>query len=164
MKVTKPVCTCSMMFLKNVCGKWRDRSKGRKRRTPLKWHFRYVSDIQILMWFLFTSQKLVFTSFNFKASNVKQFFFLVLKLLLMIAYVSRSLTHNFPRWSEYLVPNPHSSPTSYKHEWSRPCHLLSLSRVTSLTATHVHMCQFSCTHTQHTHIHVPQAPNILPSS
>lgn len=39
----------------------RDKSKGRKRRTPLKWHFRYVSDIQILMWFLFTSQELVFT-------------------------------------------------------------------------------------------------------
>lgn len=38
-----------------------DKSKGRKRRTPLKWHFRYVSDIQILMWFLFTSQELVFT-------------------------------------------------------------------------------------------------------
>lgn len=152
------------MFIKNVCGKWRDKSKGRKKRTPPEMTFQiclWYSDINVISFHLTgVSLYLPLTLKQVTLSN----FFLVLKFLFMTAYVSRSLTHNFPRWSEYLVPNPHSSPTSYKHEWSRPCHLLSLSASHPLTATHVHTCQFSCTHTQHAHIHVPQAPSILPPS
>lgn len=70
----------------------------------------------------------------------------------MTAYVSRSLTHNFPCWSEYLVPNLHSSLTSIST--SGPDHVtFSLS----VTSTHSH----TCAHVpvlMHTHIHVPPGP------
>lgn len=81
----------------------------------------------------------------------------------MTAYVSRSLTPNFPCWSEYLVPNPHSSPTSIST--SGPDHVtFSHPQRHIHSQPHMCTCASSHAHTQHTHIHVPQAPSILPPS
>lgn len=119
----------------------------------------WYSDINVISFHL--TGVSIFLSLTLK--QVTKHFFLVLKLLFVTAYVSRSLTPNFPCWSEYLVPNPHSSPTSIST--SGPDHVtFSHPQRRIYSQPHMCTCASSHAHTQHAHTHVPQAPSILPPS
>lgn len=76
----------------------------------------------------------------------------------MTAYVNSSLTCNFPCWSEYLIPNPHSIPTA--------SHLLSMSGSDHVTFSHFqlhihsqpHLCIWASSSRTHTTTHTYTFP------